>query len=707
MAKRKATSTVIPESQMIDFCDIMEKNYIDYAMSVIAERALPDIRDNCKPVQRRVLYAMYELNLKPDAPFRKCARIVGDCMGKYHPHGDSSIYGALMNLSQEFKMNFPLIEAHGNNGSIDGDGYAAQRYVEARLSNIGWQLCQNLHPDIVPFVPNFDETETEPTVLPCKFPALLLNGNSGIAVGMTSEIPSHNLGELLDGALALLKKPKSTVKDLMQYVKGPDYPTGGIIVNQADLQQLYETGSGKVQVRAKMKVEEGSFGKTNLIVQEIPYSMSGRKSDMIADLIQLTKNRVLDEITDIRDESNKDEIRLVIEVKRDTNIQKFLNKLYTKSKLQTPISYNFLVLQNQTPVIVNLKDYLQSYLDFQKELIIRETTRKRNRAKERLEVLSGLLTAIDQIDAIIETIRYAKNVATAKKCLMTGTTTGITFKLVKNKKVAEKFAFSELQATAILDMRLQRLCGLEIKTLEKEKKELEKQLEGYEKILSSQTELKKALQKEIESLRQFDKKRKTKITNQTLEKVTEEAKVSDVTIAIDRFFYLKLQDGKLSVPNAKYCIHAKSNEKLCIFTDKGNLYQLKLSQIPKSKGTEKGSPLEILAGFKGKNENILLIGSDQDFQKKQIVFLLKSGYLKQVSFEEYQSNYKAIVATKLYDSELVDILAVPPKSKLKLKTNKRELSLDLSSIDSHKKSQKGKKILTFRKGEEIQSISKK
>lgn len=707
MAKRKATSTVIPESQMIDFCDIMEKNYIDYAMSVIAERALPDIRDNCKPVQRRVLYAMYELNLKPDAPFRKCARIVGDCMGKYHPHGDSSIYGALMNLSQEFKMNFPLIEAHGNNGSIDGDGYAAQRYVEARLSNIGWQLCQNLHPDIVQFVPNFDETETEPTVLPCKFPALLLNGNSGIAVGMTSEIPSHNLGELLDGALALLKKPKSTVKDLMQYVKGPDYPTGGIIVNQADLQQLYETGSGKVQVRAKIKVEEGSFGKTNLIVQEIPYSMSGRKSDMIADLIQLTKNRVLDEITDIRDESNKDEIRLVIEVKRDTNIQKFLNKLYTKSKLQTPISYNFLVLQNQTPVIVNLKDYLQSYLDFQKELIIRETTRKRNRAKERLEVLSGLLTAIDQIDAIIETIRYAKNVATAKKCLMTGTTTGITFKLVKNKKVAEKFAFSELQATAILDMRLQRLCGLEIKTLEKEKKELEKQLEGYEKILSSSTELKKALQKEIESLRQFDKKRKTKITNQTLEKVTEEVKVSDLTIAIDRFFYLKLQDGKISVPNSKYCIHAKSNEKLCIFTDKGNLYQLKLSQIPKSKGTEKGSPLEILAGFKEKNENILLIGSDQDFQKKQIVFLLKSGYLKQVSFDEYQSNYKAIVATKLYDSELVDILAVPPKSKLKLKTNKRELALDLSSIDSHKKSQKGKKILTFRKGEEIQSISKK
>jgi len=687
--------------QTVDFNEIMEKNYIDYAMSIITDRALADVRDNCKPVQRRVIYAMKELNLQPDKPFRKCARIVGDCMGKYHPHGDSSIYGALVNMAQDFKMNIPLIEGHGNFGSIDGDGCAASRYTEARLSELGWSLCENLNPEIVPFVPNFDESETEPTILPCKIPAVLLNGNDGIAVGMKSYIPPHNLSELLDASAYLLKKPKATITELMEYIKGPDFPTGGIIVNQKDLLDIYSTGVGKITVRAKIKKETGKAGKTNLVITEIPYSMTGRKSALIQELITAVKNRVLDEISDIRDESNKNEIRVVLEVKKDVDVNQLLNKLYIKTKLQDNISCNFLVLNNQEPFIMNLKQYLEIYLEFQKELIINETNLSLKKALKRLEIVDGLIFAIQNIDAIIDTIRNSKTVTLAKKCLTTGDITGITFKLAKNKTIASKFHFSEVQAQAILDMKLQRLCGLEIKTLEKEKKELEKNIAKYNKILSNKSELNKKISELLMALKKYSVERKTVITNKTTEKIVEKKVVSDITIAIDRFLYAKVLDGTQTCDNMKYVLHGKSDEKLCVFTDKGNLYQIKIDTIPKGKMKDKGSPLDVLCKFKEHNENILLLSTDKELMNKQIIFLLKSGYLKQVSYKEYISNYKCIVATKLYDSELIGILAVTSKETITIKTNKRELKIKLDSFEKHTKGLKGNKCITFRKDEEI------
>lgn len=521
---------------------------------------------------------------------------------------------------------------------------------------------------------------------------------------MTSEIPSHNLEELLNASIALIKNSKLTTEDLMTYIKGPDYPTGGIIINKNDLVSLYETGTGKVTIRAKIHTEEGSYGKNNIIIDEIPYSQSGRKTFLIQEIIEGVKNRTLDEISDIRDESNKDSIRIVLEVKKGVNIDNFLNKLYAKTKLQDSISYNFLLLHNGQPEVINLKDYLKIYLEFQKELIINETKVELKEANNRMEILDGLLIALDNIDTIIATIRNSKNSVIAKNCLMTGDTSKIEFKLAKDRNIASKFSFTEAQAKAILDLRLQRLCGLEILTLEKEKKDLQKKIKKLEKILTSKTELNKVLNTQLEDLKKYSVKRKTKITNTKVEHYTEKVIVSDVTIAIDRFLYIKVIDGSAATTNMKYSLKGKSDEKLCIFTDKGNLYQVKVSALPKGKLKDKGSPLDVICGFKEKNENILLLGTNSDFEKKNIVFLLKSGYLKQVPFTEYVSNYKCIVATKLYDSELVGIQSLNPNDKFKFKTNKRNMEISLKEFGVHAKANKGNKCINFRKDEEITSI---
>lgn len=521
---------------------------------------------------------------------------------------------------------------------------------------------------------------------------------------MTSEIPSHNLEELLNASIALIKNPKLTTEDLMTYIKGPDYPTGGIIINKNDLVSLYETGTGKVTIRSKLHTEEGTYGKTNIIIDEIPYSQSGRKSALIQEIIEGVKNRTLDEISDIRDESNKEEIRIVLEVKKGIDIDNFLNKLYAKTKLQDSISYNFLLLHNGQPEVINLKEYLKIYLDFQKELILNEAKLNLKQANSSLEILDGLLLALDNIDTIIATIRNSKNSTIAKNCLMTGDISKIEFKLAKDKKIASKFAFSESQAKAILELRLQRLCGLEILTLEKEKKDLLRKIKKLEKILTSKAELNKVLNEQLEDLKKYSGKRKTKITNTKVEHYTEKVVVSDVTIAIDRFLYVKAIDGAIETTNMKYSLKGKTNEKLCIFTDKGNLYQIKINSLPKGKLKDKGSPLDVVCGFKEKNENILLIGTDSNFENRNIVFLLRSGYLKQVPFKEYNSNYKCIVATKLYDSELIGIQSFKPTDKLKFKTNKRNIEISLKEFGVHSKSNKGNKCISFRKDEEISEI---
>lgn len=431
------------ELETQEFSSFMQKNYVDYALSVILQRACPDIRDGLKPVQRRVLFDMYDLGLIYDKPHRKSARVVGDTMARFHTHGDSSIYGTLVNMTQDWKNNICLVDGHGNFGSIDGDGAAAMRYTEARLSQMGQFMLEDINKRIVPYKDNFDATEKEPCVLPSKFPQLFVNGCDGLAVGMRTYIPTHNLGELIDATILLIQKPKSTIDDLMKFVKGPDYPTGGTIINKKDLKSLYETGNGKVVIRGKTKIESLSGGRNNLVITEIPYTSSGNKMALVTSIINLMKENKLNEVADVRDESS-DDIRIVLEIKKGQNIDNVLNKLYKKTKLQDSENCNFLVIVDEViPKVVNLKEYLQNFIEFQEEITTNKYELLLEKATSRLEIVEGLLIANDMVDPIIETIRYAKNISTAKKCLMTGDITDISYKLKKNETLAKKFSLQK------------------------------------------------------------------------------------------------------------------------------------------------------------------------------------------------------------------------------------------------------------------------
>ena len=577
--KEEIENVVENKPEVIDYNSLMEQFYIDYSLSVIIDRAIPDIKDGLKPVQRRVLYDMYELSLYHDKPHKKCARIVGDTMGKYHPHGDSSIYGALVNMAQSWKNNVCLVDGHGNFGSIDGDGSAAMRYTEARLSKIGELMLEDLNNAIVPFVDNFDANEKEPTYLPSKLPILFINGIEGIAVGMKTYIPPHNLGELIDATLFLIKNPKATITDLMKFVKGPDYPTGGTVINKKELKELYTTGSGKVKIRGKVEIEKVGNDKSNIIITEIPYTLSGRKPALISSIVDLMKANKLSEVTEIRDESSE-ETRIVIEVKKGQDIDKLLNKLYLKTKLQDNETCNFLVIDidGVTPKVVNLKDYLQTFISVQETITHKKYQLLLNKAKERLEIVEGLLKANDIVDAIIETIRYAKNVQTAKKCLISGDTTNINYKLKKNQTIASKFDFTENQAQVILDMRLAKLNKLEISSFEKEMKDLLSKINAYEKILKSKTLLDKKIMEYLEEIKQeFATKRKTNIIDIDNNNIVVEDEIQEeeVKVIIDRFGYLKVVDNNSlarstddTIKSFKHIISILNTDKLAIFTDK-------------------------------------------------------------------------------------------------------------------------------------------
>ena len=416
----------------IDFTEEMKTSYRDYAMSVIISRALPDVRDGLKPVQRRILYAMSELSLAPDKPHRKSARIVGDTMGKYHPHGDSSIYDALVHMTEEYSLSIPLVDGHGNFGSIDGDGAAAMRYTEARLSKGAMTLLSNLEKDLVTFVPNFDESEKEPSVLPAMLPNLLINGTTGIAVGMATNIPPHNPGEIIDGVIAYMDRPTISIEKLMEYIPGPDFPTGGTIINEEELPKIYETGEGKIKVRGKVEIEKGDYGRQNIIISEIPFTVAGNKAKLVENLSSLMKDKVFDEMYDVRDESSKEGIRIVIEVKKDRNIENLLNGLYKKTALEDTYSVNLLAVKNQQPITFNLKSLIEEFVAFQEELYTKEYTHLLEKAKQRLEIVNGLIRATDLIDLIIEILRGSTSVKQAKACLISGDITDITFKIGKN-----------------------------------------------------------------------------------------------------------------------------------------------------------------------------------------------------------------------------------------------------------------------------------
>ena len=537
------------DSQIIrtEYSDIMKKSFIDYAMSVIVSRALPDVRDGLKPVQRRTLYDMYELGIRYDKPYRKCARIVGDTMGKYHPHGDSSIYEALVVMAQDFKKGKVLVDGHGNFGSIEGDGAAAMRYTEARLSKLTQEVyLSDLDKDVVNFVPNFDETEKEPEVLPVRIPNLLINGAEGIAVGMATSIPTHNLGEVIDAVKAYMKNNDISTRQLMKYLKGPDFPTGGIVVNKDELPEIYENGTGKIKIRGKVEVEELKGGKKRLVISEVPYTMVGTGiGKFLNDVAALIENKKTNDIVDIYNQSSKEGIRIVLELRKDADVENLKNMLYKKTRLEDTFGVNMLAVAGGKPETMGLKKVIEHHVDFQFELATRKYKHLLAKELDRKEIQEGLIKACDVIDLIIEILRGSKSVKDAKACLTDGITENIKFKSNISRKMAAMLRFTERQATAILEMRLYKLIGLEIEALQKEHEETLKNIARYEDILNNYDSMADVIIAELDACKKsYNEKRRTVVENAE-EAVYEEKKIEEqeVVVLIDRFGYTRAVDA--------------------------------------------------------------------------------------------------------------------------------------------------------------------
>lgn len=689
----------------IDFSEEMRNSYRDYAMSVIIARALPDVRDGLKPVQRRILYAMQELGLQPEKPHRKSARIVGDTMGKYHPHGDSSIYEALVRMTEDYSLSIPLVDGHGNFGSIDGDSAAAMRYTEARLSKGALTLLNNLDKGLVDFMPNFDDSEKEPVVLPATIPNLLINGTTGIAVGMATNIPPHNPCEVIDGVIAYMDKKNISIPELMNYIKAPDFPTGGIITNEEEILSMYECGEGKIKIRAKHEVEKGENGRNNIIITEIPYTVAGNKTKLVETLVNLMKDKVFDEIYDVRDESSKEGIRIVIEVKKDRDINNLLNGLYKKTALEDTYSMNLLAVKDQQPIVFNLKSLIEEFVFFQEELYTKEYNYLLEKANKRLEIVNGLIKAIDVIDLIIEILRGSSSIKQARACLIYGDTSDIRFKSEHSKKLAATLDFSERQAEAILTMQLSKLIGLEIQKLHEEKESLLSNITEYRLILSDERELRKVIKARLRSYKKlFPAERKTLLHNVAKVEYKEEVKIEDIYVLIDRFGYTKSVDTtsynraqQETLKEYPHKVLMKNTDKLCLFTAEGNMYQIKASAIPKGKLKEKGVLLQSLC--KIQKEDVLLYTGFEQLFECQLLFATKNGYVKRVSGAEFETNRSMISATKLEDGDFVasvvmlhadDVLATDRKVVM-LTEKGTSLGYNLEEISELKKTGRGVK----------------
>lgn len=659
-----AKATVVKEEQIIrtEFSEVMEKSYIDYAMSVIIARALPDVRDGLKPVQRRTLYDMHELGIKYDKPYRKSARIVGDTMGKYHPHGDSSIYDSLVVMSQDFKKGLPLIDGHGNFGSIEGDGAAAMRYTEARLEKVTQvAYLADLDKDVVDFIPNFDETEKEPEVLPVRIPNLLVNGAEGIAVGMATSIPPHNVTEVIDAVAAYMNDPKITTEELMQYIPGPDFPTGGIVTNQDELLQIYETGVGKIKVRGKVEIEESKGGKTKLVITEIPYPMIGANiGKFLMDIYSLVETKKTNDIVDISNQSSKDGIRIVIELRKDADVENMKNMLYKKTRLEDTFGVNMLAVANQRPETMGIKEIIRHHVDFQHEVATRKYKTLLAKELDRKEIQEGLIKACDVIDLIIEILRGSKNVSEAKLCLTEGKTGEIQFKSRISKKMAEQLRFTDRQASAILEMRLYKLIGLEIEALMKEHNITLKNIETYKKLLTDGKAMDRSIIAELEGFqKEFGRPRRTAIENAE-EAVFEEKKQEEMEVMflMDRFGYAKTIDIQTYERNKeaadleyKYAFKCMNTGKVCIFTDKGQMHTIKVMDLPAGKLRDKGTPIDNISNYDSKTEQLLYIDDMQALTGKKLIFATTKSMLKQVDGGEFDVAKRTVAASNLMEDD--------------------------------------------------------
>lgn len=707
------------EAQIIrtEYSDVMKKSYIDYAMSVIVARALPDVRDGLKPVQRRTLYDMHELGIRWDKPYRKCARIVGDTMGKYHPHGDSSIYEALVVMAQDFKKGKILVDGHGNFGSIEGDGAAAMRYTEARLAKFTQDIfLADLDKDIVNFVPNFDETEKEPEVLPVRVPNLLVNGAEGIAVGMATSIPTHNLGEVIDAVIAYMKDNTLTTKQLMKYIKGPDFPTGGIVVNQDDLLSIYESGTGKIKIRGKVETEDMKGGKKRLVITEIPYTMIGAGiGKFLNDVCNLVETKKTLDIVDISNQSSKEGIRVVIELKKGADVENLTNMLYKKTRLEDTFGVNMLAVADGRPETMGLKKIIEHHVDFQFELATRKYRTLLTKEQDKKEIQEGLIKACDVIDLIIEILRGSKNIKDAKACLTNGVTENIKFKSKISQKMAAMLRFTERQATAILEMRLYKLIGLEIEALQKEHEETLKKIAHYEDILNHYESMSSVIIEELEQFRkEFAGVRRTVIMNAE-EAVFEEKKIEEqeVVFLMDRFGYARTVDPSVYERNKeaadsenKYIVSCMNTGKLCLFTNTGKMHQIKVQDLPYGKFRDKGIPIDNVSNFDSTGEQIVYLCDGEQMRYAWLMFATKQGMIKKVEGTEFQVIKRTIVAAKLQDEdELISVQLIHPNQQVILQTKEGYfLKFAADEVAEKKKAAVGVRGIKLKKNDELEQV---
>ena len=658
----------------VDLKKTMETSYIDYAMSVIASRALPDVRDGLKPVQRRILHSMIELNNGPDKPHRKCARIVGDTMGKYHPHGDSSIYGALVNLAQDWSTRYPLVDGHGNFGSVDGDGAAAMRYTEARLSKISMEMIADINKDTVDFVPNFDETEKEPSVLPARFPNLLVNGTSGIAVGMATNIPPHNLTEVINAVVKIIDnqledKEETTIEEILGIIKGPDFPTGGMILGTRGIEEAYRTGRGKIRVRAVTDIETMPNGKSRIIVTELPYMVN--KARLIEKIAEMVRDKKIDGITDLSDQSSREGMRVVIELRKDVNANVLLNQLYKHTQLQDTFGVIMLALVNNQPKVMNILEMLNHYLKHQEEVITRRTKYELNKAEERAHILEGLLVALDHIDEVISIIRGSRTVQIAKSELM------------------ERFELTDVQAQAIVDMRLRALTGLEREKLEAEYKELMEQISRLKAILADRKLLLGVIKEEIIAIRdKYGDERRTSIGFDEFDISMEDLiPKEDVVITMTKLGYIKRMSndtfkaqnrgGKgikgmqtLDEDYVEELFMSNTHHFIMFFTSTGRVYRLKGYEIPESSRTSRGTAIINLLQLMPGEKISAVIPIEKYDDDSYLVMATKRGLIKKTPLKDYANVRKTGLAaiTLREDDELIEVKFTDGKQEIILAT---------------------------------------
>ncbi|MBU5311411.1 DNA gyrase subunit A [Tissierella carlieri] len=681
----------------------MKKSYLDYSMSVIMSRALPDVRDGLKPVHRRIIYAMDELGMGPDKPYRKSARVVGDVLGKYHPHGDSSVYDAMVRLAQDFNIRYPLVDGHGNFGSIDGDEAAAMRYTEARMTKLAMEMLRDIGKDTIDYRPNFDETLKEPVVLPSRFPNLLVNGSSGIAVGMATNIPPHNLKEVIDGAIVLIDNPDADVEELMTSIKGPDFPTAGHIMGKEGIKSAYKTGRGKITVRAVTEIEETNKGRHRIIVTELPYQVN--KANLIEKIAEYVRDKKLEGISDLRDESDREGMRVVIEIKRDANPNVVLNNLYKHTQLQTTFGVIMLALVNDEPKILDLKQMLTHYIAHQKDIITRRTQYDLAKAEERAHIVEGLKIALDNIDEVIRIIRSSKTEAIAKEALM------------------DSFGLSDKQSQAILDMRLRRLTGLEREKLEEEYEALIKEINRFREILANERLVYQIIKEElIEIKEKYGDPRRTRIMPSAdeidIEDMIEE---EDVVITLTHFGYIKRTPEytyKTQKRGGKGIVALTTREEdfvedlyitsthdtILFFTNKGKVFSLKAYEIPEGGRQAKGTAIINLLNLTGDEKVNAIVPIDKNTTESNLVFITKEGIIKKTSLDNFENIRKnGIIAISLRDSdELIGVRKTNGSREMIVVTKKgMSIRFDENDVREMGRSAMGVKAISLRDNDQV------